>query len=154
MKINQSLEQATYVLVILGLQADGAPVKSRVLSAALQVSDSYLKKVLQQLKRGGLITANASKHGGYQLARPLADITLKDVFFALGLADQPYELNHLAQNIFPDQAHWQASEKRVTGVLDRALASFYDQLATLSLAELVKEGVGIDWDQRLKELTD
>nr|WEJ76209.1 hypothetical protein M8286_08715 [Streptococcus suis] len=44
MKINKSVEQAVYVLIILALQEDHRPVKSHVLSQVLQVSDSYLKK--------------------------------------------------------------------------------------------------------------
>lgn len=64
MKINKSVEQAIYVLLILALQKDGGPLKSRVLSAHLKVSDSYLKKILMKLKKGGLIVASASKKRG------------------------------------------------------------------------------------------
>ena len=51
MKINKSVEQAIYVLLILALQKDGEPLKSRVLSTHLKVSDSYLKKILMKLKK-------------------------------------------------------------------------------------------------------
>ncbi|MCD5481575.1 Rrf2 family transcriptional regulator [Lactobacillus delbrueckii subsp. bulgaricus] len=51
MKINKSVEQAIYVLLILALQKDGEPLKSRVLSAHLKVSDSYLKKILMKLEK-------------------------------------------------------------------------------------------------------
>lgn len=51
MKVNKSVEQAIYVLVILALQKDHAPIKSRVLSQILQVSDSYLKKILMVMKK-------------------------------------------------------------------------------------------------------
>ena len=51
MEINKSVEQAIYVLLILALQKDGEPLKSRVLSAHLKVSDSYLKKILMKLKK-------------------------------------------------------------------------------------------------------
>ena len=51
MKVNKSVEQAIYVLVILALQKDHAPIKSRVLSQIQQVSDSYLKKILMVRKK-------------------------------------------------------------------------------------------------------
>lgn len=107
MKVNKSVEQAIYVLVILALQKDHAPVKSRVLSQILQVSDSYLKKILMVMKKNGLITSSASKHGGYQLARSIEDISIKDVFDALNLSNEQLELSHLAQHIFTDKVHTQ-----------------------------------------------
>ena len=150
MKINQSLEQATYVLVILALQRDQQPLKSRQLSQILQVSDSYLKKILQKLKHAGLIDASASKRGGYQLVTPLMEISLKDLFFALELNEQPYELNHLAGAVFPDPVHQQESEAKVTAVLDQALAAFYDRLAAFTLDQLVKPGASVDWTQQVQ----
>lgn len=44
MKINKSVEQGVYVLLMMALQKDHAPVKSHVLSQILGVSDSYLKR--------------------------------------------------------------------------------------------------------------
>ena len=103
MKVNKSVEQAIYVLLILALQRDHTPVKSRVLSQKLKVSDSYLKKILMTMKNNNLITAISSKNGGYQLAQPIDKISLKDVFIALELNQEPYDFNHLAYNVFPDK---------------------------------------------------
>ena len=91
MKLNKSFEQATYVITMLALQKEHQPVKSHVLSQVLQVSDSYLKKVLMKLSKAGLVVSSASKTGGYQLAQPVEDISLKDVFFALELQDDVVE---------------------------------------------------------------
>ena len=55
MKLNKSFEQAVYVLTMLALQENHTPVKSHVLSDILEVSDSYLKKILVKLTRAGLI---------------------------------------------------------------------------------------------------
>ena len=46
MKFNKSIEQAAYVLIMLALQKNHTPVKSQTLSKILNVSDSYLKKIL------------------------------------------------------------------------------------------------------------
>ena len=147
MKINKSVEQTIYVLLILALQKDGEPLKSRVLSAHLKVSDSYLKKILMKLKKGGLIAASASKNGGYQLARPIGAISIKDVFTALQLTDDQLELSHLAQYIFPDPNHVAQSEQEISQAFDQAFAAFYDQLDQFKLDRLLKEdAVGtIDW---------
>ncbi|MBT8908039.1 transcriptional regulator [Lactobacillus delbrueckii subsp. bulgaricus] len=147
MKINKSVEQTIYVLLILALQKDGEPLKSRVLSAHLKVSDSYLKKILMKLKKGGLIVASASKNGGYQLARPIGAISIKDVFTALQLTDDQLELSHLAQYIFPDPNHVAQSEQEISQAFHQAFAAFYDQLDQFKLDHLLKEdAVGtIDW---------
>ena len=49
MKLNKSFEQAVYVLTMLALQENHTPVKSRVLSDILEVSDSYLNFLLQSV---------------------------------------------------------------------------------------------------------
>lgn len=136
MKVNKSVEQAIYVLVILALQKDHAPIKSRVLSQILQVSDSYLKKILMVMKKNGLITSSASKHGGYQLARSIEGISIKDVFDALNLSNEQLELSHLAQHIFTDKVHTQQSEQKITHAFERAFDSFYQELDQFKLASL------------------
>ena len=83
MKISKSFEQGIYVLLMLGLQKDNQTVKSNVMSTILQVSDSYLKKILRKLVLAELITSNASKDGGFQLKKSLKQITLYDVYNAI-----------------------------------------------------------------------
>lgn len=152
MKINKSVEQATYVLLILALQKKHTPLKSRVLSKTMSVSDSYLKKILMMLKHNELITASASKKGGYQLARPIDEISLKDVFYALELNYNQIEFNHLANNIFDDQDHVEESENKIINTLQAGLSSFYDELDELKLSDLLKDGAYqngcIDWNTK------
>lgn len=150
MKINKSVEQATYVLLILALQKGHTPLKSRVLSKIMGVSDSYLKKILMMLKHNNLIIANASKKGGYQLARPINQISLKDVFYALELNHDQIEFNHLANNIFDNPEHVEESENKIINTLHSGLRSFYDELDQLKLSSLLKDGAYqngcIDWN--------
>ena len=149
MKINKSAEQAVYVLTMLALQQGHTPVKSQVLSDIMGVSDSSLKKVLAKLSVAGLVSGSASKTGGYTLARPIAEITLYDVFTALGVHDNAIELSGLEQRIYPDPEHSRASARKVQSTLERALGAFDEQLKTLSLGELVIErahdGGVLDW---------
>ena len=140
MKVNKSVEQAIYVLLMLALQKNHTPLKSRVLSKKLQVSDSYLKKILMKMKNNGLITAISSKNGGYQLARPIDKISLKDIFFALDLNKNPYDFNHLSYHVFPDKKHVKESEDKLYAVMDNAFDNFYAELDELKLSELLIDG--------------
>ncbi|HFH9836808.1 TPA: Rrf2 family transcriptional regulator [Streptococcus suis] len=154
MKINKSVEQAIYVLIILALQEEHRPVKSHVLSQVLQVSDSYLKKILMKLSKSGLVLANASKAGGYQLVRSVEEISLKDVFFALKLHEDTIQFKHLSHSIFDDQAHVQESEGKILTVLEKGLDAFYAELDKLTIAELLHQEAyqlgAIDWEGKLR----
>ncbi len=70
----QSIEQGIYVVLMLALQKNHEPIKSYTMSQILDVSDSYLKKILRKLVIAGLINSNASKDGGFTLAKSVRDI--------------------------------------------------------------------------------
>lgn len=151
MKINKSVEQAIYVLIILALQKEHKAVKSHILSNILQVSDSYLKKILMKLSKNKLVFANASKQGGYQLNKSIEEISLKDVFFALELNQDTIKFSHLAETIFEDKEHTKESEQKILDTLNNGLNKFYDELDTLKLSNLLHKeayefGV-IDWEK-------
>lgn len=155
MKLNKSFEQATYVITMLALQEGHRPVKSHVLSQILQVSDSYLKKVLMKLSKAGLVISSASKTGGYQLAKPVEDITLKDIFFALELQADVLDFKHVAHQIYEDEKHVRQVEELVRGTLESGLGAFYDRLATLNIADLLRpdayENGAIDWIAKVEK---
>lgn len=140
MKINSSFEQGIFVVVILALAKDHAPVKSRVMSEVLQVSDSYLKKILMKLSRNGLVNSSASKQGGYQLARKADKISLKDIFVALELHEGTFESSHYAQTIFSNKVHVIESEKRIEATIAQGLDRFYDTLDGLKVSDILEDG--------------
>ena len=154
MKLNKSFEQATYVLTMLALQEGHVPVKSHVLSQVLQVSVSYLKKILMKLSKAGLISSNASKTGGYQLAQPVETISLKDVFFALELQADVLDFKHMAHQIYDDEAHVRQVEDLVKTTLEAGLTAFYSQLDGLKISDLLQKEAyqsgAIDWNEKVK----
>lgn len=139
MKVNKSVEQGIYVLCILALQKDHTSVKSQTLSSLLEVSDSYLKKLLAKMVKAGLITSSANRAGGYQLAGNVRDITVYDVFSAFDQDQDVLELQHLSTRIFPDKKHALESEKLIEQAFDKGLHDLYDELKKLSIADLLKQ---------------
>lgn len=152
MKINSSFEQGVFVVVILALAKDHAPVKSRVMSEVLQVSDSYLKKILMKLSRNGLVISNASRQGGYQLVRMADEISLKDIFTALELNEGTFESSHYAQTIFSNKSHVIESEKKIETTILQGLNRFYDTLDKLKVSDILEDGAwqngAIDWEKQ------
>jgi Rrf2 family protein len=47
------------------------------------ISEKYLGQIVIPLKAGGLVVAQRGSHGGYSLARPPEDITVRDVVEAI-----------------------------------------------------------------------
>lgn len=153
MKLNKNFEQATYVITMLALQEGHTPVKSNVLSEILQVSDSYLKKVLMKLSRAGIISSSASKTGGYHLAQKIDEISLTDIFFALELQADVLDFKHMAHQIYDNDDHVDLVEGKVTSTLENGLNAFYEQLDTLKISDLLDadaaQNGAIDWNARV-----
>ncbi len=65
---------------------DGAspkPPQMREIADRAQIPARFLEQIFQELRRAGLVAAKRGPHGGYQLARPAADISIGDVLRAL-----------------------------------------------------------------------
>ena len=153
MKINKSFEQGIYVLLMLGLQKDNQTVKSNVMSNILQVSDSYLKKILRKLVLAELITSNASKDGGFQLNKSLKEITLYDVYSAIETDGITFEVSDLAEHVFNDDEHTKQSKKKVVDTIFLGINAFNNQLASVKLSELLIEDsngyLKMDWNEKV-----
>lgn len=71
---------------VLGLalhHPSGKPLKIEDLASAQEVPANYLVQILIDLKAHGIASSVRGKDGGYQLARPPAEITMGDVLCAI-----------------------------------------------------------------------
>lgn len=144
MKVNESVEQAVFALLILATQKNNAPVKSSAISDTLKISDSYLKKTLRKLVVAKLIKSSASKDGGFQLARAFETITLYDVYRAVETEKYNPRLSDTAKNVFSDQSHVKQSEAIVVKTFLSARSAFDEELKSLYLSTLLKPDGCID----------
>ena len=55
------------------------PVRVEEIAATQDIPENYLRRLLIELKRGGLVASQKGPSGGYMLARPPARITMADV---------------------------------------------------------------------------
>ena len=53
------------------------------IAAALWLSQAHLSKVLQRLTKAGIVESVRGPGGGYELARPAREISLKDIYEAV-----------------------------------------------------------------------
>lgn len=83
-KVSRKSEYALMAVQYLGRQPRDAIVSVADLAVAEGIPPDILAKVLQGLKRAGVLTATKGAGGGYRLSRPVAEIRFLDVV-------QPFE---------------------------------------------------------------
>jgi len=138
MRLKRSLEEAVYVLLILAKEEGDNPVKSYRISKQLSVSDSYLKKILRKLVLGGVVTSTSSKGGGFKLAKPIENIFMIDVYYAIEGKNSCVQLRNLADQVFSSYDESKKVENNMFGLLNESEQSFLNKLADYPLVKLMQ----------------
>lgn len=82
MKTDSRLSGVLHLLLHMAEQ--DAPATSETLAKAMATNPVVVRRVLGGLRNRGLLRSERGHGGGWTLARPLADITLREVYDALG----------------------------------------------------------------------
>jgi Rrf2 family protein len=83
MEVTRGTLYAVYVLIYFHMRPAGEVADLHTLSNALDVPQSYLSKVLQQLHKGGYLASQMGSKGGYKLARAVEKTTMKAVLHVI-----------------------------------------------------------------------
>ena len=67
----------------LGAANSGEVLKIKEIAARASVPQSFLEQILLELKKQGILSSIKGAHGGYKLAKPLKDISLRDIIVIL-----------------------------------------------------------------------
>jgi Rrf2 family protein len=79
MKFGVGVDYSLKALLMLADRYPSAqPVRVEEIAAVQGVPENYLRRLLIELKRGGLVLSQKGPSGGYMLARPPARITMAD----------------------------------------------------------------------------
>ncbi len=70
--------------VLLHMAKADAPVTSEVLAKVMATNPAVVRRVMAGLRELGYVRSEKGHGGGWMLARDLAEITLRDVYDALG----------------------------------------------------------------------
>jgi len=81
--ISKSLGYAIHALIYIGTRDRGKLVRASEVAKECGLSVSYMMKILQALRRAGILESTIGVKGGYVLARPLKEITLYDLLIAI-----------------------------------------------------------------------
>lgn len=79
MRITARGEYGSRAMIELAVQWGGGLVPLSAIAARQEIPRKYLEQVIADLRNAGLVEAGRGAHGGYQLARDPASITLLDI---------------------------------------------------------------------------
>jgi len=83
MRLNRGVEYGIEGLLYLARNGKDRVTLLREVSRATSIPETFLSKIFQRLVRSGLICSRRGFRGGFHLARPASQITLRDVIEAL-----------------------------------------------------------------------
>ncbi len=125
---------AVHGLVVIARSSDACP--SAAIARAVQAHAVYLRRVLAQLVRVGILAAQEGRAGGYRLARSPDNVTLGEVYLAVKLAGPPEE-SALADY---DRACVQSVLADISDEVEQALVAV---LSRHSLAEVMARAAAL-----------
>lgn len=83
MKYSKAVDYALHIVVQLIEDGSDKSIGVQRLASELDVSPTYLAKILSILVKSGVLRSSVGVNGGYSLARPAEDITFMDVIRAV-----------------------------------------------------------------------
>lgn len=89
MKLTTRGHYSVRALLDLSLQPGYGPTSVKAIALRQNLPASYLEKLLIEMRRAGLVCSIRGAHGGYQLARSPAQISLGQILEAVGESIQP-----------------------------------------------------------------
>ncbi|WP_210134834.1 Rrf2 family transcriptional regulator [Staphylococcus sp. GDX8P80P] len=136
MKLSKGWEQAVYVLLMLNLLPKHSVMTSTALSDRLNVSDSYLKKIIKALVKEDLVNSSTGKNGGFSLNKPLNQITFYDVFLAIEGRDAIFSSQQLLKPFLGEKEGQKAEMCVVSHALYTIEHTLISTLSSITLDEV------------------
>lgn len=116
--------------LLLDLRELEGPVTSEALGPLMNTNPVLVRRMLGGLREAGIVSAEKGHGGGWALARPLAAVTLADVYRALG-----------SPNLFSIGPQRESPRCLVEQAVNRSLGKAFGEAETLLLAELARTTV-------------
>jgi len=83
LKLSTKGRYGVRLMLDIALHCAEGPVPLRAISKRQDITEKYLWHLINPLKSAGLIEATRGAHGGYVVAKPLSDISIKEIVRAL-----------------------------------------------------------------------
>ena len=131
MRITTKSRYGTRMILDIALHGDAGPVPISDIAKRQGISEKYLEKLINELKKSGFIKSRRGVGGGHALARPASEITVGDIVRALEGDLSLVECGSNGGNC-PRLA-----ECLTRGVWMQAARAMHEKLDSITLADLV-----------------
>ena len=137
MKITSKFTIAVHILTAIDYFKDSYTVTSSFLAGSVGANPVIVRNVMLDLKEAGLISTSQGR-SGIALARKLSEITLLDVYNAVGCVDEE-GLFHFHENSNADCPVGRNIHRVMAPKLSSAQAAMEDELQKTTLDDIVKD---------------
>ena len=152
MHLTKSTEQAICIMVMLYLQDRHVFLNSKEISQRLNISPTYLKKIMRKLVVNDLIKANTGIGGGYKY-KSNKKVTLYDIYVALNDEVEIFALktdyvSKIFEGALAVDKRYNKYLKKVNTV-NKAIKSSLEDITIESLVEDILEEnakIRLDWN--------
>jgi Rrf2 family iron-sulfur cluster assembly transcriptional regulator len=84
MRLTTKGRYAVTAMIDIALHRHQGPVSVTEVAERQAISSSYLEQLFSKMKRAGLLQSVRGPGGGYELSRPLTEVTVSDIIAAVG----------------------------------------------------------------------
>lgn len=70
------------LLTLISISKHEEPINVDILSRELEISKSFLAKIMQSLAKAGLVTSHRGVNGGFTLNKPIDELTVLEIVVA------------------------------------------------------------------------
>lgn len=122
---------AVTAMIDLALRQQNGPVTLAGISQRQKISLSYLEQLFGKLRRHALVQSTRGPGGGYTLARPMAEVSVADIIYAV---DEPLDATQCAgkENCDNDQ---RCMTHDLWASLNRVMVDYLDSVNLQDLVE-------------------
>lgn len=82
MRITTLAEYGVICALHLARRADEGPIRGREIAEMEQLPADYVEQILLRMRRAGLVQSTRGAHGGYRLAKPANEVSMRAVIEA------------------------------------------------------------------------
>ncbi len=116
MQIPRKVDYAIRAAIYLAAQDPEKKCSSGEIAENQGIPRKFLEKIIQNLTRSGLVKSKRGTDGGYSLARPTHEITLRDIIEAI---EGPITLNVLMDERYTGLMVWSEIQRKIIDTFAR-----------------------------------
>ena len=137
MQISSRFTIAIHVLVCIETFKDEYKITSDFLASSVNVNSVVIRRLLQQLKRAGIISV-ARGSGGAKIEKPLDKITLLDIYHAVECVEEG-QLFHFHENPNLACPVGRSIHTMLDTKLEEIQKAMEDKMQSISLQDILEE---------------